>query len=592
MRILKDVSPTVAKGADCVCPFNYDPVCGKDGGQLITFGNACAAGCAGAEIAYPGQCADPAGCAAVSCPADYSPVCGADGVTYPNLCNAECTGVSIVSKGECSSGNSSNKPGGGEVSCSCPKIFDPVCGTDDKTYGNECLAKCDKAGVKHVGNCADPSGCAAVSCPTDYSPVCGADGVTYSNECNAGCTGITIVSKGECGSGSSGEEDRKGGKKDGDAEEPGCFCAEIYAPVCGADGNTYGNECEATCAKTEVSYVGKCADPSGCAAVLCPAVVKPVCGANNVTYPNDCQASCTGVSVVAEGPCPGDEVEQRGKEEVMEEEEAEGSGCPCPKNLAPVCGTDAKTYGNKCLAKCAKVAVLYEGNCANPAGCAAVTCPANYEPLCGADNITYSNQCNADCAGITIAYKGECGSRGAPDTTKASGSDDSGSTSCPCPKNLAPVCGKDGKTYANSCLAKCAKVAIAYQGRCEDPEGCATVRCITEYDPVCGANGKTYQNECFAACTGVSYKPGACKVPGGRKGSPSASRRPPPKKASPPPKRKPFPPPASSKVAASECTQCESLPLAPVCGVDGITYGSRCLASCSGVKVAAEKACD
>merc|ERR1712032_829882 len=31
---------------------------------------------------------------------------------------------------------------------------------------------------------------------------------------------------------------------------------------------------------------------------------------------------------------------------------------------------------------------------------------------------------------------------------------------CACPKILKPVCGKDGKTYSNACLAKCADVDV------------------------------------------------------------------------------------------------------------------------------------
>ncbi|XP_065277420.1 agrin [Emys orbicularis] len=395
------------------CPPKRDPVCGDDG---VTYDNECVMGRSGAirgleiqkvrsghcqpqdkcqaECKFNAVCLNRRGtarcsCDRIACDGAYRPVCAGDSRTYSNDCErqkAECqqkAAIPAKHEGPCDLGMPSpclsvectfgatcvvkNR----EAVCECQQVclsrYDPVCGSDNRTYGNPCeldamacvLRKEIK--VKHKGPCDRCSKCqfgaiceaetGRCVCPTECvsssQPVCGTDGNTYGSECELhvrACTqqtNIQVAAQGDCKS--CGSAVCAFGSKcvGGQCVCPRCE-RQPFSQVCGSDGVTYDSPCElqvASCQQKkaiEVSRTGPCEEECGS-------------GGSGSGDDNECEQ---------------DRCRQYGG---SWDEDVEDDRCVCdftclavPRN--PVCGSDGATYANECELKktrCEKRQDLY-----------------------------------------------------------------------------------------------------------------------------------------------------------------------------------------------------------------------------------------
>ena len=478
--------------------------------------------CKPGSVCLPANCGDRMGmCTKVqgNCDAESGPVCGCNGRTYVNQCAAMRAGV-LATPGIC--------PGG-----PCAGCGNPLCELEC-SQGQVCSDANNGACVQQPECCEDDG---------NGLPACGCDGRLYATACDAIREGVSPGREfDDCDSGTCTEDSeclpdeycRKQPGVQGYCVKRPTTCGEACGdPVCVTDGIWYASACHALRdGKTIADDPAVCLPPTFCTD----------CTAGEYWQPEEDGACCDPASPSSAGACV-----QR------------PSVLTCSTQpTGEVCGCDGRTYANRCYAAAAGVTVDFDGPCPPPPACPGdcypdqvdtacgsqvrcverpETCSEEVLPVCGCNGVTYQNECLALQAGTGVWMNGPCPCGRSttcnfPDQVCSR----CGRETCidrpdNCTDDILPVCGCDGRTYPNECVALQHGVEkdyegpcfcdIATQSKCDYPDYvcnvCDAGSCVKVedgcdgYEPVCGCDGKTYDNRCEATRAGVgNWTEGCC----------------------------------------------------------------------------------
>lgn len=157
-----------------------------------------------------------------------------------------------------------------------------------------------------------------------------------------------------------------------------------------------------------------------------------------------------------------------------------------PSEIGNSCDTGSYSWSNSCTSP-NNYCSMRMGTCnADGVGtCRAkpMFCTFDYTPVCGCDGRTHANECVATGAGVNVEHEGEC--RGG---SRCSSSNSCGNTDIYfCQIEVGACMGSPGVEQSGTCAS--------YGGM---------TMCPMLWAPVCGCNRKVYSNSCDATSAGVN----------------------------------------------------------------------------------------